>query len=153
MNIETKVCGGPAHAQPTRLPLDPKHWYFHKRGRYAGQALDRCKLCANWAKLSSKEGPHGTVPVADVQAWAQELLDRVGSYEAVHRAYGLRPNTLGPIVLEETERVQLRTVQRILVGLAEQRKVDRRNGMSARFRAALRAQADREEKLSRLVGY
>jgi hypothetical protein len=149
----TKVCNGPAHAQPTRLPLGEQHWYYHRRGPQQGQPLDRCKLCANWSKLTRQNGPHGTVALADVQAYAQELLDRCGNYAAAFTAHGIRDNTLRPITRGEVARVQLRTVQRILAALGEQRRNDRRNGTSARFLAARRAQAWRDERIGRLVGY
>lgn len=152
-NAPTKVCSGPAHAQPTRLPLGEQHWYYHRRGAQAGQPLDRCKLCANWSKLTRQNGPHGTVALAEVKTYAQELLDRCGSYAAAFAAHGIGDTTLSAIVRGEVGRVQLRTVQRILAALGEQRKLDRRNGTSARFIAARRAQALRDERIGRLVGY
>lgn len=153
MSEPTKICNGPAHAGPTRVQLDEDHWAFHRSGSKAGQATARCKLCSNWEKLLEKNGPHGWVALDAVRVFVDELIDRCGSSEAVQREHGIGATTLRSIEKGETTRVQKRTVARVLEALAEQRKVDRRNGSSERFKQARRRQARREEQLERLAGY
>jgi hypothetical protein len=80
---------------------------------------------------------------------AKELTDRCGGYHAVHRAHGIREETIRLIVLGQTERMQKRTAARILLALSEQRKYDRRNGSSKRFLEARMAQARIEERIDR----
>lgn len=150
MNESVKVCTGPAHVGPTRIPLDTEHWYFHQSGPRQGMPTTRCRLCTNWTKLISKTGPHGWVRLTKaMQALTKELVDRCGSYGAVYRHHGVRAETLRLIVVGETGRVQKKTAGRILVALSEQRKYDRRNGTNVRFMEARRAQARIDERLER----
>lgn len=148
-----RVCTGPSHEQPTRLPLDETHFYFHRSGPNAGRPTARCRLCHNWTKLVGRDGPHGYVEVGDeLRGYVKELIDRCGPWYGP-RQYGLRPETLSALVRGEQKRVQKKTAQRILLALGEQRKLDRRNGASPRFVEAKRAQALREDRIGRLAGY
>lgn len=151
--MTTKLCRGPAHAQPVRLPLDEQHWNFYRSGPRAGRALGRCKLCRHWTELKQREGPHGLAPVGRLAALARELVDRCGSAAAVEREYGLGQGVVSKIAERRQASVHLRTAQLLLLALGEQRKSDRRNGSSPRFLAARKAQALREERLQRLTGY
>lgn len=148
-----KVCTGPAHPQPTRLPMDEEHWHYHRTGPKAGQPVARCRLCTNWAKLVVKDGPHGTVPAAKLHHLVKELVDRCEGCPECQRRHGLRAETLRLILTREQATVQKKTAQRILQALAEQRREDRRNGTSARFLKARQRQAALEERLTRLAGY
>lgn len=146
-----KLCTGPSHPQPTRLPLD--HFYVHRTGTKAGELTARCKLCHNWRKLVGKDGPHGYVTVNDeLRAYTKELVERCGEWYGP-RQHGLRPETLHGVVTGKQRRVQKKTALRILTALGEQRKTDRRNGASPRFVEAKRAQVDRAERIERLAGY
>lgn len=146
-----KVCTGPAHAGPTRLPVDEDTWYFHRSGPKAGQPLARCKLCVNWNKLVKKDGPHGFVKVTpQLKALAKELADRCDGYPAVERLYGIRGETLRVVVAGEQGQMQKKTVARLFLALSERRKEDRRNGTSKRFNDARKQQAFREERLLRM---
>ena|SRR5215831_2426631 len=148
-----KVCTGPAHAGPTRLPVDEENWYFHRSGPRAGQPTTRCKLCVNWSKLVNKDGPHGFVRVTPkIRSLAKELADRCDGYPAVERLHGIRGETLRVVVAGEQSRLQKKTVARLLSALAEQRKEDRRNGTSERFNKARKIQAAKEERLLRMDG-
>lgn len=151
--VTYKLCTGPSHEQPTRLPLDEEHFYFHRSGVHAGEPTARCRVCHNWRKLVGKNGPHGYVIVNDeLRAYAKELIERCGSWYGP-RQYGLRPETLVAIAAGTHKRVQRRTALRLLTALSEQRKIDRRNGASPRFVEARRAQADRETRLGLMAGY
>jgi hypothetical protein len=142
------VCTGPAHAEPTVLPLDSKHWYFHKSGPMKGKPVSRCKACANWSKLVNPNGPHGLVPVKPVWPLLAELIDRCGSIGAVERLYGIRTNVIQN-VLRHQARMQKRTAQRILAALSEQRKLDRQSGSTnERYRSKRIAEAVREHKMT-----
>lgn len=148
-----KLCTGPSHEQPTRLPLDEQHFYFHRTGPNAGEPTSRCRVCHNWRKLGGKDGPHGYVLVSDeLRTYTRELIERCGPWYGP-RQHGLRPETLAAIVAGTHKRVQAKTALRILTALGEQRKTDRRNGASPRFVAAKRAQVDRAERIERLAGY
>lgn len=148
----TKVCAGPAHPQPTRLPLTDAYWYFNRSGPHAGLP-QRCKLCAAW-KRYERYGVHALVPVRSLRPWLVELRDRCGSAFEVERRYGIWASTVTQILnRDEAGRVQVRTAQRVLIALGEQRKLDRRNGTSARFLAARKAQALSELRMSQLTGY
>ena len=151
--LPTKVCTGPAHEQPTRLPLTAEHWYFHRSGVMEGKPLARCRLCVNWTKLIGKHGPHGWVPIGRVHAYGVELLDRCGSASRVEAVHGIHENTILAITRRSQPNVQRKTVARLLVALGEQRKLDRRNGVSKRFLDARKAQANHEARLSELSGY
>lgn len=153
MSGPTKLCTGPAHAGPTLVPLDEQHWHFHRSGSNAGQPVARCKLCANWAKLVTKDGQHGLVDAGRLRQFARELVDRCDGFEPAERAHGVAASTLRAIVGGESTRVQKRVAARLLLALSEQRKQDRRNGTSARFLAARRRQVMIEERQQRLVGY
>lgn len=152
-DVPTKVCTGPAHPGPTRVPVTKEHWNFHRSGPDAGKPTSRCKLCTNWAKLVTKEGAHGLVERQDVLVFLNELIERCGSVEQVQTRHGLNANGLRAFLSNPDARMQKRTLARVLVALGEQRKLDRRNGTSPRFHAARRAQADREGRLERLIGY
>ena len=75
---------------------------------------------------------HGVVPLVSVQEHALELLERCGGFYIVERVHGINNTTLRPIVNGDHANVQLRTVQRVLAALVEQRKIDRRNGATHR---------------------
>lgn len=153
VNFGTKLCTGPAHPGPTRLPLDAEHWHFHRSGPRAGEPLSRCKLCRHWEEVADPTAPRGLVPAVTVRWLARELVERCGSAEQAAVRSGVTAPALRALVGYQTRDVQKRTVARILVALAEQRKSDRRNGNSERFQAARRAQAEREERITRLSGY
>ncbi len=150
---QTKLCRGPAHPQPVRLPLTDQHWGFYRSGPRAGKAYGRCKLCRHWNRLKTKDGPHGLAPVGKLAPLAAELIDRCGSAERVERQHGLGASTVLAIAERRQQRVRLRTAQLLLLALAEQRRDDRLNGASERFRAAKLKQALLEERLGRLTGY
>ena len=145
----TKICTGPAHAEPTRLPLDEHHWHFRRHGPRAGQPFSRCKLCANWRKLIEKNGSHGWVDIVLVRRYVDELIARCGSAHAVSLAHGIAESTLRSIEHAETLHVQKRTVARVIAALAAQRRADRRNGSSDRFLEAMRRRARIDERLER----
>jgi hypothetical protein len=148
-----KLCTGPSHERPTRLPLDEQHFYFHRTGPNAGEPTARCRVCHNWKKLLGKDGPHGYVSVSDeLRAYTKELIERCGPWYGP-RQYGLRPETLRAMVAGEHRRVQRRTALRILSALSDQRKADRINGASPRFVEAKREVADREQRIERHGGY
>jgi len=147
-----KTCTGPAHDEPTTLPLTPRYWHFVRSGRRTGLPLSRCKQCQNWEKLQRKDGPHGVTDATAVRAHAKELLERCGSYEHVRRQYAINDTTLGPIVRGDSPRVQLRTAQRILTALTEQRRLDRLSGQtSERFRRAQAARASHALQIDRYI--
>lgn len=150
--VETKVCTGPAHGNATRLPLDADHWYYHRSGPRTGLPLARCRLCSNWEKLVEKGSPQGLVPIAKVYPLAAELVDRCGSTYAVWRAHGITESAIRAIVARSYAGVQRRMVRQLLLALAEQRKIDRRNGSSPRFLAAKQEQAKRFDALDRAHG-
>lgn len=134
----TKLCTGPAHAEPTELPLTAEHWYFHHTGLYAGKPTSRCRLCTNWAKLIDKRGPHGLVPAEQVERYARELVNRCGSLDETARRHRVHPTTLRGILEGVQPTVRKRTAERLLRGLAEQRKQDRlRGAASARHNQAV----------------
>jgi hypothetical protein len=147
-----KVCTGPAHPQPVRLPVDEAHWHYHRSGPLAGQPVARCKLCQNWAKLQTKAGAHGLVPASRVRQLTQELVDRCDGYRQVEQRHGIAESTLRGLLAGQA-RVQKTTAQRILQALDQQRREDRRNGASARFIKARQRQAVLEGRLTRLAGY
>ena len=147
-----KVCTGPAHAGPTRIPLDAEHWYFHRSCPRAGEPTSRCRLCANWARLVAKGGPHGLVPADQVRGFALELVERCGSASEAARRHGIAATVLRGLVAAEYPSVQRRTVEALLRALGEQRKDDRRNGSSERFLAARREQAKRIAFAERTLG-
>jgi hypothetical protein len=147
-DVPTKVCTGPAHTQPTRLPLTETYWYFHKSGPYAGKP-QRCRLCAAYRRL-----PSGTVPVTKtLRSFARELVERCGSGSAVELRHGIAGSTILGVARGECQRMHRETATRLLTALGEQRKLDRRNGASSRFLAARRAQALSELRMSQLTGY
>jgi len=147
-----KVCTGPAHAQPTRIPLDEDHWPFHRSGPKAGEPTSRCKLCVNWTKLVTKDGSHGYIAASRVRALVRELVDRCGGVWAVERDHGLHATSLRSILDGETKRVQRRTVARVILALGEQRKIDRRNGTRRSFNRARVEQARIEAKAIETAG-
>lgn len=150
---QTKTCTGPAHDEPVALPLTPRYWHFVRSGRRTGLPLSRCKQCQNWAKLQHKDGPHGVIDVGNVRRHATELLERCGSYATVSRRYGINDTTLAPVVRGVSSRVQLRTAQRILTALTEQRRLDRLSGQtSERFRRAQAARARDALAIERQMG-
>ena len=148
--MKAKLCKGPAHANPVWLPLDHEHWSFHLSGRRAGKPFTHCKLCR---RLESIDRWHGLVPAAEVLPWLSELISRCDGVLGVHATHGIAKTTLYKLASGEHSRVQKRTAQRILSALAEQRKFDRRNGLSPRFLAIKKEQARHEERMSRLTGY
>jgi hypothetical protein len=148
----TKVCQGPAHPGPTRLPLTAEHWNFYRSGPRAGTPIGRCRLCHHWNALVVKSGPHGLVDAKPVLPFVVELVERCGNPEKVYAAHGLHAETLRSIIAGQRS-VRKRTVARLLLALSEQRKYDRRNGASERFVKARREQGLREERALRLAGY
>jgi len=144
----TKLCSGPAHPEPTRLPLDALHWNFHRSGRYQGRPVSRCKACQNWSKLVNHEGPHGLTEARPLVPYLRELLERVGSYDQLEKTYGVGETTARDLLVFGQRKVQKRTAQRILTGLAEQRKRDR-NGHATtdRYRGRRIAAAVRDKKM------
>jgi hypothetical protein len=153
VNVETKVCRGPAHAQPERVPLDEQHWHFYRSGERTGRPLSRCKLCRHWDVLQRKGGPHGYVETKLVLPHLTELVARTGNAARVEIAHGISARTVRMIVKGETKSTQKQTALRVLAALAEQRKLDRRNGTRAGFNAAIREQVLRSERIGRLAGY
>jgi|SRR5215831_7104651 len=148
-----KVCTGPAHSGPTRLPVTEEHWHFHRSGPKAGQPVARCKLCTNWTKLLKKDGPHGFVKVTpQLRLLTKELADRCDGHYAVERLHGIRGDTVLMIITGDKQQIQKKTATRLLSALSEQRKEDRRNGASARFNTAKKIQAAKEERLLRMDG-
>jgi len=146
--VTEKLCSGPAHAEPTRLPIDHQHWNFHKSGRYQGKPVSRCKACQNWAKLVHKDGPHGLTAAAAVLPYLKELLERCGSYDQMERRYRINETTTRDLLTGVQARVQKKTAQRILAALAEQRKLDRNgHAMTDRYRSKLVANAVRDKKM------
>lgn len=148
----TKVCTGPAHPGPTELPLTETYWYFHG-DHHPGNARYRCKLCYGWEKLVDKEAPRGLVEASSVVPFARELVERCGTIKAASRAHDLQYETLRALLAGERAKLKKQTVARYLLALGEQRKYDRRNGLSERFHEARRAQGEREARLERLAGY
>ena len=149
--MKTGLCTGPSHAEPVYLPLDNEYWYFHKSGASKGKPLTPCRACANWNKLVKKDGPHGLVTIGRPQfQLVAELLDRCGNAEAAGRKYGLRAETLRTLGrAREPVRVQKRTIQRILLALAEQRRHDRVNGgTSERYRSRRMREAVRDRLIA-----
>lgn len=150
----TKLCRGPSHAEPARLPLDARHWHFNRSGARAGLPLARCKQCQNWGKLLVKEGPHGVVAAEPVRAYGRELVERVGSYDRVEALYGIGRTTLQPIVSGERPSVQRRTAQRVLTALATQRRTDRLSAAtSKRYLRTHRVSGERTRLIERLQGF
>jgi len=84
---------------------------------------------------------------------AKELIDRCDGCHNVELWHGIRGETIRVISTGEQKSVQKKTAARLLTALAEQRKEDRRNGLSARFLAARKQQIQREARLERLAGY
>jgi hypothetical protein len=148
VNAPTKVCAGPAHAQPTRLPLTADHWYYDRAGNPT-----RCKLCTSYRAVTKHDGPKGLVPARPLRRYAVELVERCGSATRVEELYGLDANTVLNLTRSSSASTQKRIAQRLLVALGEQRKLDRRNGTSPRFLAARKAQALHEGRLRELSGY
>jgi hypothetical protein len=148
-NVATKVCLGPAHSGPARIPLDREHWYFYGNSPWArlhgmvGKPIARCRMCR------ALQHPHSLIPAARIERFARELVERCGGYKQAERACGVGERTLRRIVIREKRSIQKVTAGRILVALDEQRKYDRRNGASPRFMEARRAQARIEERLDR----
>jgi hypothetical protein len=154
-DYRTKLCTGPSHPEPTWLPLDPEHWHFHRSGRKQGLALARCRDCANWDKLQKKGGPHGYAVVNRplLHQLLNELIQRCGSIREVYRRYGISESTIDKLLRSDHERVQKRTIQKILAALYEQRKRDRVSGTSSkRFLRARRAHAQAEGQLEAQYG-
>ena len=149
--MKTKLCTGPAHAEPALLPLDEEHWNFHRSGAKKGEPVSRCKLCQNWGKLVEKKGPHGWVTIGPQEIFfIRELVDRCGSVLETARRHGLGVERLRSLAsATEPVRVQKRTIARILTALAEQRRHDRRAGTSPRFNQARKAYARQDELLAR----
>lgn len=152
-DFESKTCTGPAHAQPTHVPLTPANWHFYKTGPRAGKPLGRCKLCRHWDQLKVKDGPHGLVPALTIVPLVHELAQRCGGLAEVERRYGLGQGTLTLILKGRTRKMRKRTAQLVLVSLDEQRRADRRNGSTPLFNAARQEQARREDRLNLLAGY
>lgn len=148
--MKVKICAGPAHAGPTYVPLDEEHWHFNRSGPRAGTALGRCKLCRRLERLDRQ---HGLVPTAEVLPWLVELVRRCDGVRGVSRVHEIPETTLYTVLERKHEKVHKRTAARVLVALAEQRKLDRRNGLSPRFLAIKKEQARHEERMSRLTGY
>lgn len=146
----SKVCTGPAHPSAAMLPLTSEYWYFYGDSPWArdndmvGKPIAKCRLCRA-LEYDSQE-----IPPAQIEPFARELVDRCGGYKQAERVCGVGERTLRQLVLRKQKRgVQKRTAQRILVGLSEQRKYDRRNGSSERFLEARLAQARIEERIER----
>lgn len=147
MNGPTKVCTGPAHPGPAMLPLSD--FGVYRSGPRAGKPLARCRLCRHWSVLKVKEGPHGLVAAASLKPFAAELINRCGSVYRASQQHGLSEPTLLGLAAGAREKVRAATAQRLLVGLSEQRKYDRRNGSSIRFHEARLAQARIDERMER----
>lgn len=151
--METKICTGPAHPQPTALPVDRQHWYFRKSGPKAGEPVSRCVLCINWRRLNDP-GMSGTVPCDKIRPFARELVDRYGSYNEAMRQTTISDVTLRSIMNKDYCTVQKRTALRVLQALEQKRREDRRDRkISSKFLEARRKQANIEERLQRSVGY
>lgn len=149
-----KLCTGPAHEEPVRLPVTEEYWYFHKTGKDAGKPIPRCRLCTNFNKLKNPNGDHGWVPAEKVYPLVQELVARCGGSMATAAEFAsLGEDTIGRVIRHERPRVQKRTVRKVVLALYEKRKEDRRNGSNESFRKSKKAQADREDRLMRLSGY
>lgn len=155
----TKVCTGPSHPGPTRLPLTSEHWYFHGESPWAisagmvGKPLSRCRLCRAWVRCVDRASPHGLVSARKIERYVRELVERCGTADAVTAQHGISGNTIDRVLNRRIEAVKAKTATRVLLALSEQRKYDRRNGLSERFLAARRAQGRLDERLTRLAGY
>lgn len=125
----TKLCRGPAHPAPTRLPLSK----FYVR-RATGKPFGRCRICTLWPRLQIRDGAHGFIEVAKVETFARELVARCGSIAAASDLSTISTATLGNLTGSSkafrTRYARADTVARLLVALAAQRQADRRNGSS-----------------------
>lgn len=148
-----KLCTGPAHAEPTWLPLTPEHWNFHRTGRDAGKPVARCRRCTNWSKLRDKDGPHGLIAPDVLLPLLRELVERCEGVYGVERAHGLRAVTLQNILEGTHTRVQKRTAAKVIAALAEQRRRDRRDGLSPTFVTALKARVENERRIETHGGW
>lgn len=138
-HVEKRRCTGPAHDLPVYLAVNENNWNFHRSGPKTGQPVARCKLCVNWTKLADPTGPHGWATVSDeLRFYAEELIERVdGSAYRLRYHHSLRPETIKAIAAGTHKRIQKRTGAKILLALAEQRKLDRKNGYSRSYHKRL----------------
>jgi hypothetical protein len=147
-----KLCNGPSHAEPTWLPVDADHWWFHRSGKQAGKPFSHCKACDGWPRMKHKESPHGLVPKTLLLPYLRELIERCGSKREVTVRYGIARSVQIKALYGSSTTVQKRTFQRVLVALRMQRKIDRRNGhMNDEYRSKRIAVAVREKKM--MEGY
>jgi len=141
-----KLCTGPAHDQPTWLPATEKYFYMGKSGTRAGKLTPRCRLCVNWNKLKSP-GEQGWVPVSKVKDYFSEGVARVGMMEFARRT-GLSETTLRDVILERSQRVQKRTVRKVMLEVISiRRKGEIRHRDDIRYGAELRGRPPKAVKL------
>lgn len=151
--MNEKLCNGPSHHEPTWLPLDADHWYFHRSGKQAGKPFSHCKGCDGWPRMKHKGAPHGLVPKTLLLPYLCELIDRCGSKREVAVRYGIARSVQIKAFYGSNTMVQKRTVQRTLSALAEQRRHDRLNGgTSERYRARRMREATRDKKIAEALG-
>ena len=131
------------------LPLTGEYWYFYGDSSWArskgmvGKPISRCRLCRELDYEKTM------IPAKRIEQYARELIDRCGGYKQAERLCGVNEMALRSIVLRESNEVYKTTASRILTGLSEQRKYDRRNGSSQRFMDARLAQARINERMER----
>ena len=96
---------------------------------------------------------------AELVPFTQELIWRCGSAYKAEQRYGIPKSTLLQIVnregvnpLRDTSKVRSSTAQRILSALSEQRRYDRENGTSKRYRRLLIERATADGRLRRDFG-
>jgi hypothetical protein len=131
------------------LPLTEEYWYFYGDSAWAraahmvGKPIARCRLCR------ALDYEKTMIPARRIEEFTRELIDRCGGYKQAERVCGVNEIALRKIVMRQKRSVKKATASRILVGLSEQRKYDRRNGTSERFMKARLAQARLEERIDR----
>jgi len=143
-----KLCTGPAHDEPTWLPATEKYFYKGKTGSRAGKLTPRCRLCVNWRKLKSP-GESGTVPVEAVKEYFAEGVSRVGMMEFCRRT-GLTQTTMRDVILGRSQRVQKRTVRKVMLEVISiRRKGEIRHRDDIRSGNDLRGKPPKRVKLVR----
>ena len=133
-----KRCTGPAHEEPEYLPATEKYFHFHRKGKYAGQPLPRCRLCVNWNKIQSPGSHQGYVSIRVAQQFFVEATNRIGAWELAQRT-GLSPTTIRKVLTTTEGNIRKTVLRKVMLELTSiQRKREYSISNGAKWRARQR---------------
>jgi hypothetical protein len=122
---KTKICYGPLHPAPTRLPLTNRYWYFNKVGRDKGKPLRRCIGCVNFSKRKNNNSVFGTLPVESIAPLVTELVSYYKTPGAAAAFTGVSETTLRSLLEGRHSRCQARVALKIIEAVRHKRAVRR----------------------------